>query len=66
MENKSFRAALTAPAGEFLEREGFFRLWPGIAANQPDHDEARLRAFHRWFDGLKTLRFLHEIDRNAD
>ncbi len=46
-------------ASEFFEREGFFELWPKVLRNTPDRDDARLAAFHRWFDGLRTLRFLH-------
>ena len=43
----------------FLAREKFFERWPGILKNLPDTPEKRRRAFHEWFDGLKTLRFLH-------
>ena len=43
----------------FLEQEKFFASWNGTIANQPDNKEARIKAFHTWFDGLKTLRFLH-------
>lgn len=61
-EAKNFRSSLDRVAVDFFERERFFQLWPEIAANQPDTREAKLRAFHRWFDGLKTLRFLHAVD----
>ena len=43
----------------FLDREKFFERWPGMLKNLPDTPEKRRRAFHEWFDGLKTLRFLH-------
>jgi glycosyltransferase involved in cell wall biosynthesis len=43
----------------FLEQEKFFSTWDSTIANQPDIKEARIKAFHIWFDGLKTLRFLH-------
>ena len=48
------------PEMEFFETERFFKVWPGIRRNTP-----RLKlcaAFHIWFDGLKTLRFLHWCD----
>jgi hypothetical protein len=45
------------PDREFFEKEKFFKVWPGIRRNTPP---AKLcKAFHTWFDGLKTLRFLH-------
>ena len=48
------------PDREFFEKERFFQLWQGIRRNTPD---AKLcSAFHIWFDGLKTLRFLHWCD----
>ena len=50
-------------AREFLEAEGFGEVWRRILANQPRNDDARLAAWHRWFDGLKTLRLLHRCDR---
>ena len=45
------------PEKVFFTKERFFALWPGIRRNTPKN--GRLRAFHIWFDGLKTLRFLH-------
>ena len=53
------------PAREFLAAEKFAEVWPKILANQPRNDAARLAAWHRWFDGLKTLRLLHWCDRRA-
>ena len=47
----------------FLAAENFREVWPSIIANTPPWHEARLKAFHRWFDGLKTLRFLHAVQR---
>ena len=46
---------------KFLEAEGFLQLWDKIVRNQPDCDRDRQQAFARWFDGLKTRRFLHYI-----
>ena len=43
----------------FLRKEGFFKTWEKIVGRLPESEEKRLRAFHEWFDGLKTLKFLH-------
>ncbi|MBR7103893.1 MAG: glycosyltransferase family 2 protein [Lentisphaeria bacterium] len=48
----------------FLEKENFFSVWRSILQNTPPTAEARLKAFHRWFDGLKTLRFLHAVQNS--
>jgi len=58
---EAFLMLLSPPAAAFLEKAGFLRIWPGILRNVPRTPEARLRAFHTWFDGLKTLRFLHAL-----
>ena len=47
----------------FFAAEKFREIWPSVLENTPPGHEARLRAFHRWFDGLKTLRFLHAVQR---
>ena len=48
------------PEREFFETERFFKVWAGIRRNTPPHKLCA--AFHIWFDGLKTLRFLHWCD----
>jgi hypothetical protein len=54
--------AATPPAvGEFLRAARFMENWARILANTPAEPAARERAFHRWFDGLKTLRLLHAL-----
>ena len=45
----------------FLEAERFPTAWAKILANTPRDIKAQRRAFHRWFDGLRTLRFLHRL-----
>ena len=45
------------PEKEFFEKEKFFKVWQGIRRNPPP--VKLCGAFHIWFDGLKTLRFLH-------
>ena len=47
----------------FLRSEKFYTIWPQIVRNTPQNHNARYRAFSRWFDGLKTLRFLHACQR---
>lgn len=54
-------AALPPFSRTFLAAEGFPELWRRILANTPDAAPARRRAFHCWFDGLRTLRFLHRF-----
>ena len=45
----------------FLEAEKFPGAWAKILANTPRETKAQRRAFHRWFDGLRALRFLHRL-----
>ncbi len=58
-----FIDALPAVAQAFFAAEGFPAAWPKVLANLPKRPGARVAAFHLWFDGLKTLRFLHFADR---
>jgi hypothetical protein len=48
------------PDKAFFEAERFFKVWPGIRRNTPA--TKLCQAFHIWFDGLKTLRYLHWAD----
>lgn len=57
-------AAVPPEARNFLEGEKFPEVWKKILANTPDAPEARRRAFDCWFDGLKTLRFLHRVSED--
>ena len=54
-------AAVPEGAREFLQSCRFAENWKRILANTPRTHAARVRAFHRWFDGLRTLRFLHAL-----
>ncbi len=55
------RARQLSPAvADFLERENFAFVWDRLAANHPG-GKARLKAFHDWFDGLKTTRLIHHL-----
>jgi hypothetical protein len=48
------------PESPFFDTERFFKVWPGIRRNT--QFQKLQAAFHIWFDGLKTLRFLHWCD----
>lgn len=50
---------------DFLREENFADAWSRVLANTPRRAEARIAAFHRWFDGLRTLRCLHFLDHRA-
>ena len=54
-------AAVPEAVRKFLQGCRFAENWRRILANTPETPVARGRAFHRWFDGLKTLRMLHAL-----
>ena len=54
-------AAVPEGVRAFLRVSRFAENWRRILANTPQTTVARERAFHRWFDGLKTLRLLHAL-----
>ena len=56
-----FAAAVPEDVKSFLAACRFAENWRRILANTPDAPAAHGRAFHRWFDGLKTLRLLHAL-----
>lgn len=60
---EKFLTGISAPAAEFLLKENFPAIWKKVSGNLPDRPGARQKAFHEWFDGLKTLRFLHFLIR---
>jgi hypothetical protein len=41
----------------FLIKEGIENIWKNLQASSPSENHFS-RQFHRWFDGLKTIRFL--------
>lgn len=43
----------------FLEKEGFFDRFGKVAKDNRKRPGKLLKSFHEWFDGLKTLKFLH-------
>ncbi len=50
----------SAPLADFLKGENFPAIWDRLALNHP-RPKARLKAFHDWFDGLKTTRLIHHL-----
>lgn len=62
-DSERFLDRLDPVSAAFLRNEDFDAAWPRILVNTPNRPAARLAAFHNWFDGLRTLRFLHEIER---
>ncbi len=46
--------------GEFLDHADFARVWNRLRGNHPE-PAALHRAFHGWFDALKTLRLVHHL-----
>lgn len=56
---EKFLAGLPLKAVEFFMKERFAESWKKVICNLPERAGARVEAFNEWFDGLKTLRFLH-------
>jgi hypothetical protein len=55
------QARMIAPRlAEFLIVNGWRATWPRLQQNHAGRKQ-RLRAFHAWFDGLKTLRLIHAL-----
>jgi len=46
--------------GEFLDLSRFGEIWGKLRSNHPGR-EALLKAFHGWFDGLKTMKLIHHL-----
>ena len=60
-----FLAEIPEKAAEFFRANGFVNSWRKSVVNQKlDSDESRRRAFHLWFDGLQTRRFLHSLSES--
>ena len=48
----------------FLEAQGAPDAWRRISAQAPN-PVARLRHFHDWFDGFRTLKLIHHLRDHA-
>jgi Glycosyl transferase family group 2 len=46
--------------GEYLDLNRFEEIWGKLRRNHPGR-EALLKAFHGWFDGLKTMKLIHHL-----
>lgn len=46
--------------GEYLLLNRFEEIWGKLRRNNPGR-EALLKAFHGWFDGLKTMKLVHHL-----
>ncbi len=58
-------AHLSPPVQQFLESQGALVAWPTLSQQASD-PQARLRRFHDWFDGFRTLKLIHHVrDRVA-
>lgn len=53
-------ATISALLEDFLVKEKFQEVWPGLCRNHADA-KTRLAALHGWFDGLKTTRLIHHL-----
>lgn len=53
-------AEVTPTAAEFLDRAGFAASWQRLRRNHRLPAQ-RLRAFHTWFDALRSLRMVHHL-----
>ena len=52
--------AITPPLKDFLEAQHFAQTWPRLQANASS-PQYLLAQFHGWFDGFKTLKFIHYL-----
>ena len=52
--------AVNLHLGQFLRNNRISDIWPKLQRNNPAPQAFR-KAFHTWFDGLKTLRLIHHL-----
>jgi hypothetical protein len=52
--------AISSGVGEYLDLNRFEEIWGKLRRNNPAH-AALLKAFHGWFDGLKTMKLIHHL-----
>jgi hypothetical protein len=57
--------SISPETAEFLIKNNFPTVWTKILKNTPNSDEKRRSAFHTWFDGFKTLKFVHFCENRA-
>lgn len=60
-EQQLLKASSLSPAlSGFLETSDWRTIWPRLQATHRT-TQARNQAFHGWFDGLRTLRLIHQL-----
>lgn len=58
------RAAEISPVlADFLKAENFGLIWQNLFSQNRRSAPMLFRAFHCWFDGLKTIRLFHAIEK---
>ena len=60
VSGKEWLAEVRPPAKQFLVSQGALRLWDKLGEQAPT-PLVRLRRFHDWFDGLRTLKLIHHV-----
>ncbi|HOC68835.1 MAG TPA: hypothetical protein PLL36_09110 [Candidatus Hydrogenedentes bacterium] len=59
-----FSGNLHPELGEYLHGRGFVQAWEGLRQRYRDPSQ-RLHQFHVWFDGLRTIQFIHRLRESA-
>ena len=55
----ALHSTLDGEMRDFLMKERFFERFEKSSKDLRNQPEKLLKSFHEWFDGLKTLKFLH-------
>ena len=63
-DSEALLTRLGSPVQSFLEAQGALRAWQHISEHAPN-PAARLRGFHNWFDGFRTLKLVHHVRDHA-
>ena len=64
MSGPELLAHMSPPVKDFLESQGALRAWQKLSEQAPT-PLARLRRFHDWFDGFRTLKLIHYVRDHA-
>ena len=54
---------ISALLAAFLKEEKFSDVWLNLFKQNKRNEKALFRAFHCWFDGLKTIRLFHALEK---
>ena len=55
---------ISALLAAFLKEEKFSDVWLNLFKQNKRNAQALFRAFHCWFDGLKTIRLFHALEKD--